>query len=543
MNTLLKKTREFVFAQQSGIVSSSILIACMLLISRIFGFLRYRVLNMFFTTKELDVFYASFRIPDFLFEVLITGAITATFIPFYLKYSSDKEKQSKIVSSIMNLTFIILGVAIVFLVIFMPILVRLATPGFDEETIKRITTLARLLVVSQLPFLVFGNFLTGLAQAHKSFFIPSLGPAFYNVGIIVSTIFLTPSVGIYSAVYGVVFGSFLFLVVQVPVLRFAGFHYQRGIAYLHEMKQFFTLALPRVLTVFVAQIEATIDLTLASFLQSGSYTILYLAQRLQLFPVSIVGMAFGQASLPYLSEMFQLKKIDEMKRVIIDTLNNLIFISMPLAFFLIVCRTPIVRIVYGGPKFDWESTVLTAFTMSFFALSLPFHTCYYFLTRCYYATLDTKTPFIFSVCAITFNTLLSVTAVLILRLPVWALGITFSIVIMIQVIVMVIVFAIRLRAKEFAQLIPETLKVVIAGVLGALVVYPSKRILDGLIFDTTRTINLFFLLVTSFVIMHACYLFAAWALDAKGLYILPRALVRARAIGRKVSEFFSVVES
>lgn len=515
----------------------------MLLIARVFGFARYRVLNGYFTKEQLDLFYAAFRIPDFVFEILITGALTTTFIPFYLKFARDKEKQSAITSSIINLITIVMAFMIFILFITMPLVVRLVTPGFSEDKLLEVVRLSRMLLVGQLPFLVFGNFLTGISQAHKSFFIPSLAPVLYNIGIVVVTVILAPIYGIQSTVYGVIAGSVSFFLIQLLILHKIEFHYQPVLLYLHEIREFFKLIIPRMLTVFAAQIEATIDLSLSSLLSQGSYTIFYLAQHLQLLPVSIIGMAFGQASLPYLAEMFQNKKVEEMKKIILDSFNNLFFITVPIAGFFIVNRTAMVRLVYGGSKFDWDATVLTAITMSFFCISLPFHSVYYFLTRCFYATMDSKTPFVITVISIAFNAVMSLLVVAVFHFPVWALGLTFSITIILQVIVLFILFVIRIEGLDLRDMFIEFVKVLIAGALASIITFDVRRVLDGLIFDTTRTINLLSLMTLSFGIMVAVYIFASWTLDSRGLYLVSRAMFRVKQIRRQVGEMFTGIET
>ncbi len=543
MNTLLKRTRDFIFAQQAGIISSTVLISSMLLLARIFGFARYRVLNGYFTKEELDIYYAAFRIPDFVFEILITGALTTTFIPFYLKYARDKQKQSEITSTIITIIMLALGVFVLVLYALMPWVVRLVTPGFDETRLTQVIELSRLLLVGQLPFLVFGNFLTGISQAHKSFFIPALAPVVYNIGIVLVTVLLAPVYGLKSTIFGVIGGSVAFFVIQLAIFHEIRYIYQPVLRYLTEIKDFLRMVIPRMLTVFAAQIEATIDLSLTTLLTQGSYTIFYLAQHLQLLPVSIIGVAFGQASLPYLSEMFQDKKLDALKKIVTDSLGNLFFITVPIAGFMIVNRTAVVRLIYGGSKFDWDATVLTAVTLSFFCISLPFHSVYYFLTRCFYATLDSKTPFVITVIAIALNTLMSLVVILVLHLPVWALGITFSVTVIAQVVVLFVVFAVRIGGLAIRDLLVEIVKVVIASILASLISFDVRRVLDGLIFDTTRTLNLFTLMAFCFGIMGLVYVFASWTLDAKGLYLVSQTALRVRQMRRRVVEMFTSLET
>lgn len=526
MNKLLTRTKDFVFAQQTGILSSALVISSMLLLARIFGLMRFRVMNNYFSKEELALYLAAFRIPDFVFELLISGALSTTFIPFFQSFGSDKKKQSRVISSLISVICIMLALLVLILYITMPQVVRLTVIGFNETELLEVTRLSRILLVAQLPFLVLGNILTGLSQAYKRFMLPAFAPVIYNIGIVGSTIILAPRLHLDAVIIGVVVGSALFFASQLPALFTLDFRLYPTLTFVKEVNAFFKTITPRILTVLAAQIEATIDQTLSTLISTGAYTIFYFAQHLQLLPVSIIGMAFGQASLPYLAEMYQSHKINELRKVITDSLSNMFFVMMPVMLFFVVSRTPLVRLIYGGQRFDWTGTVLTAETMSFFAFSLPFHSCYYFLTRCFYAAQNSRTPFIVSICSIAGNAILSYIAVGYMELPVWSLGLTFSITIILQTLALIFLLHIQLGGLLLKIFFKELTKISIAVLMALMVMYPSQRILDGLIFDTSRTINLVLLMITTGTIMTTVYLIACWLLDASGLFLITRLLSR-----------------
>ena len=524
MNKLLTSTKDFVFAQQTCILSSALVISSMLLLARIFGLMRFRVMNNYFSKEELALYLAAFRIPDFVFELLISGALSTTFIPFFQSFGSDKKKQSRVISSLISVICILLALLVLILYITMPQVVRLTVIGFNETELLEVTRLSRILLVAQLPFLVLGNILTGLSQAYKRFMLPAFAPVIYNIGIVGSTIILAPRLHLDAVIIGVVVGSGLFFASQLPALFTLDFRLYPTLTFVKEVNTFFKTITPRILTVLAAQIEATIDQTLTTLISTGAYTIFYFAQHLQLLPVSIIGMAFGQASLPYLAEMYQSHKINELRKVITDSLSNMFFVMMPVMLFFVVSRTPLVRLIYGGQRFDWTGTVLTAETMSFFAFSLPFHSCYYFLTRCFYAAQNSRTPFIVSICSIAGNAILSYIAVGYMELPVWSLGLTFSITIILQTLALIFLLHIQLGGLLLKIFFKELTKISIAVLMALMVMYPSQRILDGLIFDTSRTINLVLLMITTGTIMTTVYLIACWLLDASGLFLITRLL-------------------
>lgn len=542
MNHLLKKTKEFVFAQQTSIFSSTLILAGMMILSRIAGFMRYRILATYFTKEELDVFFAAFRIPDLMFEILIIGAISTAFIPFFIEYQRRKEKQGEIISSIINAVTLVLGVFMILFVVFLPQLAPLIAPGFNAAQTVKLILYSRILVLGQLPFLVLGNFLTGISQAKKAFLIPALAPIVYNISIIVFTIVLKESFYMLAPIIGVVAGAFLFLLIQLPILKIAKFKYELVLTQSKEVYRFFRSAIPRILTIAVSQIDTTIDLTLCTLLGPGSYTVFYLAQRLQLLPVSVIGMSFGQASLPYLTDLYQSKKNEELKKIIIDSMLSIFFFTIPAAAFFMITRTPTVRIFFGGEKFDWEATVLTATTLTYFSLSLPLHSVYYFLARCFYAIFDTKTPFYISAVSILLSALLSVYFTLVLGLPVWSLALSFSITMSLRSIALFVFLQKKISGLAVGELISGSIKILLAAFNSSVPTYFLMRLLDGLIIDTSRTLNVFILLIVGFIVYSTLYLFFSWLFGIKEMYIITKMIMKVKTYEQKPTEVYKGVE-
>lgn len=542
MNKILDKTRQFIFAKQTSMFSSAMIISLMIVISSLCGFLRFRILSGIFTKDELDIFLASFRIPDLIFEILITGALTSSFIPIFIKFQEKKEELDINISSIINLIMLIMFSLIILLFIFMDRIVPLITPGFPESKIIPIILYSRMLLLGQLPLMIMANFLTGIGQAEKKFLLSAVAPVLYNLSIIVSSLVLSSYLFLLAPIIGVILGAVLFFLIQLPLLHDSKFKYFFVIKKTQGLVEFFRVIIPRGLTVIVSQLDATVDLILATFLGSGSYTVFYFAQRLQLLPVSVIGVAFGQASLPYLSEVYQAKKFEEFKKIIIDSILNLIFFVIPIMSFFIFARTPLIRLFFGGQKFDWEATVSTAVTLSYFAFSLPFHSLYYFLTRCFYAFLDTKTPFFISVASILINTLLSIVFVLFLKLPVWSLAISFSFSMIVNVLILIIILSKKIQGLDFGLLLFESMKMIAATGISSFIVYYLMKLMDGLVFDTSFTINVFLLLLTGAIIYFSLYLFICWLIDVKEIYLVTKLILKAKEYHKRIIEFYTSYE-
>ncbi|MFN4212408.1 MAG: murein biosynthesis integral membrane protein MurJ [Microgenomates group bacterium] len=542
MNKFIKRTQAIIFSKQSSILSSAILLSLMISLSRLFGFFRYRILAGFFTKEELDIFFASFRIPDLIFEILITGALTTTFIPIFVKYQKNKEDCDINISSIINFILILMILLIIILLILLDKIIIIITPGYPQDKTTQIISFSRILLLGQLPFLILGNFLTGIAQANKIFILSAIAPLVYNLAIIIATLFLANHLFLLAPVFGTVLGAVLFLIIQVPILFKSRFTYHFIIKKTKALSEFIRLVLPRTITVIASQIDATVDLVLTTLLGPGAYTVFYFAQHLQLLPISVIGIAFGQAALPYLSEIYQEKNTEDFKKIVVNSILNLFFLTIPIASFFIFARTPLTRLFFGGQKFDWEATVQTATTLSYFAFSIPVHTIYYFLTRCFYALLDSKTPFFISIASIAVNTFLSFFFIFFLHLPVWSLAISFSMATFFNVLLLFIFLYIKLKGLNYQLIIIETLKMVIVVFFSSFVVYFLMRFLDGLIFDTSRTINVFFLLLSGGIIYFILYLFISWIIDVKEIYLLTKLLIKAKEYQRKIIEICSQYE-
>lgn len=542
MERFISRTKNFIFSRQKSIISTAMLLSFMIILTSLSGFLRYRVLANYFNKNDLDIFLASFRLPDLIYEILITGAITSTFIPIYVRYKNDKESLNVNISSIINLILVTLTLFIIVIYLFLGKIIPLLTPGYDTIKMEKIIYFSRLLLVGQLPFFVLGNFLTGIGQANKTFFLSALAPIIYNSVTIASTILFAGFFGLQAPVWGVIIGAIFLFIIQLPLLLDSGFSFRMIIKKTQGLIDFFRLVIPRALTVIVAQIDATIDLTLATLLGNGAYTVFYFAQHLQLLPVSVVGIAFGQASLPYLSEIFQEKKMEEFKKIVTDSLLNLLFLTIPVAVFFIFARTPLIRLFFGGQKFDWDATVQTAITLSYFSLGLPFHSIYYLLTRCFYALLDSRTPFYISASSIVINTALSLLFVFYFHFPIQALAVSFSVSMMINSSSLFFLLWRKIGGFNWGFLFSELSKMILSSGLAAIAAYYSMKLLDGLIIDTSFTINVFILLAVVFSIFGLLYLFIGWLIDLKQIYLVTKLLIKTKNYQKKITEVYSQYE-
>lgn len=534
---------------QTSILSAAFVIAAMVAASRILGLIRDRLLTARFATEDLDIYFAAFRIPNFIFEILAVGAISVAFIPVFTSYISrgKKDEAYQVASSVINISVLIFSVLFSIFFIFTPQISGLIVHGFNEEKLELLISFTRIMLFAQVVPLLIGNFLTGILQSFKQFLVPALAPVLYNLGIILGIIFLTPMFGLYAPVIGVVIGAFLFLFIQVPFLVHLGYHHSLSINYHNRgVREIGKLMLPRTLGIAVSQVDSTVDLYLASLLGSGSITIFYLAQHLQFLPIGLFGLAIAQAALPNLSENSAKENLMAFKKSFLASLHQILFLIFPVSVLFIVLRIPIVRLVFGSGRFDWESTVLTGKTLAYFSISLFAQGIVQLLARAFYAMHDSKTPVIISVVSIVTNVVFSLIFVYIFKLPVWSLAISTSIASIINALILLILLDIKLKGLDKIHLISPFAKIVVASAVTAVFLYIPMKLFDQLVFDTTRTFDLILLTGTATFIGFSVYLFLAWFLNIEEVIVFfnfAKKLIKVKDILLEPSKETGVGES
>ncbi len=248
------------FRKQTNIVSAAAVIGLLYGVSMVLGIFRDRLLVARFYSccrQDLDVYWAAFRLPDTIFQLLVIGALSAAFIPVFSEYLlKRKEEAYHLASSLINLLLVIFLILVAVVFIFTRPLSELITGSFSVSQIDLMVSLTRIMLLAQVFFLL-SNFLTGIIQSHQRFLVPALSPAIYNLGIILGIVFLSPSLGIYAPTWGVVFGAFLHFLVQVPLVLRIGLRYKLAFDLSHPgVREVGRLMVPRTLALAIAQIEA-----------------------------------------------------------------------------------------------------------------------------------------------------------------------------------------------------------------------------------------------------------------------------------------------
>lgn len=391
----------------SSIASAAVIVASFSVLSRFVGFIRDRILaGMFGAGDSLDAYFMAFRIPDMFYQLIVVGALSASFIPLFTKlYAKDRERAFEFMNRLLHALALSFGILILFGILFANPLSHAIAPGFSNEKTELVAELSRILFVAQFLLalsMVFGSMLQGL----KRFVFTSAAPVFYNIGIIIGAWLFVPYFGIHGVAYGVLLGALAHLLLQVVDAFIAGYFYRPVLSIFH--KDTYTVVSrmgPRALGLAVSQLNFTIMTTLASLLGVGAVTIFQFAYNLNFFPVGIIGVSFAIAAYPELCERAE-EKVGFAK-TFSATARQILLFTVPATILFILLRTEIVRIVLGAGVFDWTATVTTANLLGYFAISLVFQSLTFLLVRGFFAFEDTVTPFYIGIMSVGVNILLA----------------------------------------------------------------------------------------------------------------------------------------
>jgi putative peptidoglycan lipid II flippase len=464
MNFLNKKT--------NTVEKSAIIIGFFTLLSSFLGIFRNSLLAIYLGSgRNIDIYYASFRIPDFIFNIFIMGAVTAGLIPLFSKYiHNKKEEANDFINSVIHIILILSAVFAIILSIFaVPIIDKLFS-GMDPASKLMVVKITRVIMLQPIILglsAILGNILL-VCDFVISF---ALAPLLYNLGIIFGILFLYPKFGLIGLGYGVVLGAILNLIVKFVPMRltdikisFVSFYKMKK-----YIKEFASLVLPRTLSVINIQIFLFVVNYFASFLEEGRLGIFNLANSFQDLPQTIFATSIAMAAFPLLSKMYNQKDVLGMKGLYIKSLNQITFIILLISSGLFVLRYPLVKVLLHYGRFDITGIKVTADVLQIMSLGLIFASLLLLNLDTLFALNDMMTPLIASFVAYGIGSVLIV---------IWykdfgILGITFAMVIANMIYFKIMTWKIikMLKIDVYPMLIKiskNLLIAVLSGIIGLL---------------------------------------------------------------------------
>jgi putative peptidoglycan lipid II flippase len=393
---MVKRFFSFINREVNGLHQAAYLLAIFAISSQLLALIRDRLLASHFGAgHELDLYYAAFRIPDFIFITVGSMVSVSVLIPFLVaKMKEGPEEGKKFIGNIFTFFFLLIVVISIIALFFIPAINKMLFTGFNAEDLIQVNNMTRILLLSPI-FLGISNIFGTLTQTYKRFLIYSLSPILYNIGIILGIIFLYPIFGLVGLIWGVIIGAFLHFAIQVPFIIEHNFLPKPTLKFnFAELKKVLIVSVPRTFTLGSDNISAMFLLSFASTMTVGSIAIFNLSYNLQSVLLSIIGVSYSLAAFPMLVKYFSDGEKSKFIEQTITSAQHIIFWSLPAAVLFITLRAQIVRTILGAGEFNWTQTRLTAAALAVFVVSILFQNLTLLFVRTYYSVGNTKKPFI-----------------------------------------------------------------------------------------------------------------------------------------------------
>ena len=514
--------------QRLNVKLAATILAGSTLLSSLLGFFRDRLLNSAYMPSEngalagypvgLDAYTAAFMVPDFMFAVLVSGALSVTFIPVFNERWVKGNKQSawQISSSMINFMALITMVASVLIIIFAdPLMKYLIAPGLSESGHALAVSMMQVIAVNPFIFAV-AAVIASIQQAVGRFMFCALAPMLYNVGIIIGTVWFTGGVnlfgwqifdgGIMGVALGVVLGSFLQLIVSAVGLAGLGFDYNFKIYWRNKgFRKVLSLLPARSVDQGMDYVVSLVEVNLASRLADGTVRAYQQALTLHMMPINLIGVAISNAAFPQLTEHLGEGRNDLFQKDLRSLLRIIFWMALPVSVVIFFTRGYVVHFISNG------GVPLIAGILGCLVVAILFRTIYHMAARAFYARQDTKTPLYISIFSITLNIILAIVLSMVLKMGAYGLAWAQSTVAVLEVVVLLAVMNRQMPKLFDMTFVRAIFKMILAGIVTGVVCYIGVLVLPFRYHDDS-----FFSAFPKFVII-SMVSFGAYAAASKWL--------------------------
>jgi putative peptidoglycan lipid II flippase len=374
-------------------------VGSMTFLSRILGFVRDTLIaRMFGAGVMTDAFFVAFKIPNLLRRVSAEGAFSQAFVPILAEYKSQRTpaETHALISHVASLMGVFLVLVTIAGMLAAPLIVGITAPGFAKDAPKFALTVELLRIT--FPYIVFISLVSlagGVLNTYSKFQIPAFTPVWLNVSFIVAILFVAPyfNNSIHVLAWAVFVGGVLQLLFQWPYLHKLGLVPRYELNWQDEgVRRILKLMGPAIFGVSVAQISIVLNNIFASFLQTGSVSWLYYADRLMEFPTGVLGVALGTILLPSLSKSFVNKTEAEYSQLLDWGLRLTFLLAAPAAVALAVLSKPLVASLFYYGKFSATDVIMTERAVIAYSIGLIGLILVKVLAPGFYARQNVKTP-------------------------------------------------------------------------------------------------------------------------------------------------------
>ena len=405
---------------------STFIVSAMTMLSRVLGLVRDIVLmNVFGAGKDFDTFVVAFRIPNFFRRLFAEGAFSQAFIPILTEYKTTKlhAEVQILISRVFGCLLLAMSTLTLIAMIAAPAILYLYAPGFHSDPVK--FDLAVDMFRLTIPYLMFMSltaFASSILNSYGSFASPAFSPVLLNLAMIAGAWLLTPYMAepIMALGWAVVVAGILQLAIQIPELWKKKLLIPPKVDFKHEgVDRILKLMLPALFGVSVTQINLLLNTIWASFMQDGSVSWLYSAERMTELPLGLIGVAIGTVILPSLSMSKAEEDQAKFRRMLDWGARIIVLVGVPASIALFMLSTPIIQALFQHGAFDVRDTQMTAMALQCMSSGVLAFMLIKVFAPGFYAIQDTKTPVRVGLIAVATNAILNVIFIGIFKLIDW----------------------------------------------------------------------------------------------------------------------------
>lgn len=461
------------------------------LLASFLGLFRDRLLNSTYSTYPvgLDAYTVAFIIPDFMFFLLTSGALSVTFIPVFNDRlgSGNKESAWQLSYSMINFMAMVTLLASVLIIVFADVLIKVIWPGLDESGHGLAVSMMRVIAINPFVFAI-SSVIASMQQAIGRFTFFAMAPLVYNIGIIIGITWFSEGVslfghqlfegGIMGVALGVVLGSIMQLVISVVGLIGMGFDYEFKIAWRNKgFRQVLGLLPARSLDQGIDYINTIVETSIANRLPVGMIRNYQQALTLHMVPINLIGVAISTAAFPQMTERLSQGRPDLFRKELQSMLRVIIWLALPTAVVTFFCRGYLSNFLFNG------GNPVVAAVLGVLAIAIFFRSLYHITSRAFYAQQDTKTPFYISIIAIGLNIALAIIFTLQLGWGIFGLAWAQAIVSALEVMILFMIISRRIPNLFDTNFYRALRRMGAATIATAIITYNAVKLFDLTIND------------------------------------------------------------
>lgn len=398
---------EKTLSKQKSVLKTAGFMAIATLLAKMCGLLRESLIAAYFSTGyEGTAYLTATQLPMTMFDIVIGGVISASFIPIFNDILEKKDKKSamefanRFILMILTICILIAAVGI----IFADPLISFMAPEFDAKT----HSLAAELSSIMFPMIVFTGLafsFVGILQTFDEFNIPAIMSLVSNAAVILYFPLFGNKFGVYGLSVAMLFSWSLQVLIQIPSLKKFGFSLRPTYKLWNDdIKRALLLAGPMLVSTWVQPLYSIVNTRIASGID-GAVPVLNYANRLYIVVTGVFSFVVTNLVFPKLSRASSSANNDEANSIIVTSLKAVSIVILPIAVMFIILSEPIITVIYDHGKFD--ATQITAAALSCYSVGMIGLSVNEVLSKAFFSMKNSKTPMVNAVISMIFNVVLA----------------------------------------------------------------------------------------------------------------------------------------